>query len=159
MPSFVAATAWYLIVCSILMVGQYYLERRFGRGFGVSGPARPRRFARPGGSGGAWSEQALVHAVNVHKAFHGTDVLKGIDLDVHKGQVFCLLGPSGSGKTTFLRCVNQLETIDGAASGSTASCSVSTTAAARCTGSATRRSPSSARRSAWSSSASTSSRT
>ena len=55
----------------------------------------------------------LVHAVNVTKAFHGTEVLKGIDLDVHKGQVVCLLGPSGSGKTTFLRCINQLETIDG----------------------------------------------
>ncbi|WP_411283493.1 amino acid ABC transporter ATP-binding protein [Lapillicoccus sp.] len=55
----------------------------------------------------------LVHAVNVMKAFHGTQVLKGIDLDVHKGQVVCLLGPSGSGKTTFLRCINQLETIDG----------------------------------------------
>ena len=53
MPSFVAATAWYLIICSVLMVGQYYLERRFGRGFGVGGPARVRRFARPGGSGGA----------------------------------------------------------------------------------------------------------
>ena len=55
----------------------------------------------------------LVHAVNVMKAFHGVEVLKGIDLDVHKGQVVCLLGPSGSGKTTFLRCINQLETIDG----------------------------------------------
>ena len=55
----------------------------------------------------------LVHAVNVTKAFHGTKVLKGIDLDVHKGQVVCMLGPSGSGKTTFLRCINQLETIDG----------------------------------------------
>ena len=55
----------------------------------------------------------LVHAVNVTKAFHGNEVLKGIDLDVHKGQVVCLLGPSGSGKTTFLRCINQLETIDG----------------------------------------------
>ena len=55
----------------------------------------------------------LVHAVNVMKAFDGTPVLKGIDLDVHKGQVVCLLGPSGSGKTTFLRCINQLETIDG----------------------------------------------
>jgi len=54
----------------------------------------------------------LVHAVNIMKAFHGTEVLKGIDLDVHKGQVVCLLGPSGSGKTTFLRCINQLETID-----------------------------------------------
>jgi polar amino acid transport system ATP-binding protein len=55
----------------------------------------------------------LVHAVNVCKAFHGTDVLKGIDMDVDRGEVVCLLGPSGSGKTTFLRCINQLETIDG----------------------------------------------
>ena len=55
----------------------------------------------------------LVHAVNVMKSFHDNQVLKGIDLDVHKGQVICLLGPSGSGKTTFLRCINQLETIDG----------------------------------------------
>ena len=35
----------------------------------------------------------LVHAVNVHKAFHGTEVLKGIDLDVAAGEVVCLLGP------------------------------------------------------------------
>jgi polar amino acid transport system ATP-binding protein len=55
----------------------------------------------------------LVHAVNVMKSFHGNQVLKGIDLDVRKGQVVCLLGPSGSGKTTLLRCINQLETIDG----------------------------------------------
>lgn len=55
----------------------------------------------------------LVHAVNVTKAFHGNEVLKGIDMDVHKGEVVCLLGPSGSGKTTFLRCINQLENIDG----------------------------------------------
>jgi polar amino acid transport system ATP-binding protein len=55
----------------------------------------------------------LVHAVNVTKAFHGNEVLKGIDMDVHPGEVVCLLGPSGSGKTTFLRCINQLESIDG----------------------------------------------
>ena len=55
----------------------------------------------------------LVHAVNVTKAFHGTEVLKGIDMDVQRGEVVVLLGPSGSGKTTFLRCINQLETIDG----------------------------------------------
>ena len=53
----------------------------------------------------------LVHAVNVTKSFHGTEVLKGIDMDVHRGEVVVLLGPSGSGKTTFLRCINQLETI------------------------------------------------
>jgi len=52
MPAYVAATAWYLIVCSILMVGQSYLERYFGRGFGQKAP-KTRRFARPGGAGGA----------------------------------------------------------------------------------------------------------
>ncbi len=55
----------------------------------------------------------LVEALNVTKAFGHTEVLKGIDLQVDHGQVVCLLGPSGSGKTTFLRCINQLETIDG----------------------------------------------
>ena len=55
----------------------------------------------------------LVHAVNVGKSFGKNEVLKGIDLDVHPGEVVVLLGPSGSGKTTFLRCINQLETIDG----------------------------------------------
>ncbi|WP_431843807.1 amino acid ABC transporter ATP-binding protein, partial [Calidifontibacter indicus] len=59
------------------------------------------------------SGQALVHAVNVTKRFGDNEVLKGIDLDVHQGEVVCLLGPSGSGKTTFLRCINQLETING----------------------------------------------
>ena len=59
------------------------------------------------------SGEPLVHAVNVTKSFHGNQVLKGIDMDVHPGEVVCLLGPSGSGKTTFLRCINQLESIDG----------------------------------------------
>ena len=62
---------------------------------------------------GSDNAQALVHAVNVSKAFGSNEVLKGIDMDVHRGEVVCLLGPSGSGKTTFLRCINQLETING----------------------------------------------
>ena len=52
MPALVGATLWYLIICSILMVGQYYLERYFGRGFG-GGPAKDDRAARPAGAGGA----------------------------------------------------------------------------------------------------------
>ena len=46
---------------------------------------------------------------NIHKSFHGNEILKGIDLDIQKGEVIAILGPSGSGKTTFLRCLNMLE--------------------------------------------------
>lgn len=74
----------------------------------------PAATGRDGDARGAGRDGIpLVHAVNVHKAFHGNEVLKGIDMDVRQGQVVCLLGPSGSGKTTFLRCINQLESIDG----------------------------------------------
>jgi len=52
MPAYVGATLWYLIICSILMVGQYYLERHFGRGFGEKKP-KNKRFARGPGMGGA----------------------------------------------------------------------------------------------------------
>jgi polar amino acid transport system ATP-binding protein len=55
----------------------------------------------------------LVHAVNVVKSFGSNQVLKGVDLTVDPGEVVCLLGPSGSGKTTFLRLINQMETLTG----------------------------------------------
>jgi len=55
----------------------------------------------------------LVRAVNVTKSFGTNEVLKGIDLTVDPGEVVCLLGPSGSGKTTFLRLINQMETLTG----------------------------------------------
>ncbi|MYW92851.1 amino acid ABC transporter ATP-binding protein [Amycolatopsis rubida] len=57
--------------------------------------------------------EPLLKAVGVRKNYGHTEVLKGIDLEVRKGQVVCLLGPSGAGKSTFLRCLNHLEPIDG----------------------------------------------
>jgi polar amino acid transport system ATP-binding protein len=54
----------------------------------------------------------VLRALNVHKAFGHNEVLKGITLEVGRGEVMCLLGPSGSGKSTFLRCVNHLEKTD-----------------------------------------------
>lgn len=54
----------------------------------------------------------LLTMRGVRKSFGKHEVLRGIDLDVHSGEVVCLLGPSGSGKSTVLRCINQLETVD-----------------------------------------------
>ena len=54
----------------------------------------------------------MLTAKNVHKSFNDTEVLRGIDLEVEKGDVVAILGPSGSGKTTFLRCLNFLERAD-----------------------------------------------
>src|SRR5690348_11322632 len=54
----------------------------------------------------------MVNADHVHKRFGRLEVLKGIDLEVRRGEVMCMLGPSGSGKSTFLRCINHLEKIN-----------------------------------------------
>src|SRR6266571_4194729 len=54
----------------------------------------------------------MVKAEAVHKRFGRLEVLKGITLEVQRGEVMCLLGPSGSGKSTFLRCINHLERIN-----------------------------------------------
>src|SRR6476646_11356306 len=57
-------------------------------------------------------DQPLVSLKDVHKTFGGTEVLKGITMDVRKREVVCIIGPSGSGKSTLLRCVNALVPID-----------------------------------------------
>ena len=57
--------------------------------------------------------ELVVHSVDVQKRFGRLEVLKGVSLDVGKGETVCIIGPSGSGKTTYIRCVNHLEKIDG----------------------------------------------
>ncbi|CFX57999.1 ABC transporter-like [Syntrophomonas zehnderi OL-4] len=54
----------------------------------------------------------ILQAQDIYKKFNSTEVLKGISLQVEKGEVIAIIGPSGSGKSTFLRCLNRLETID-----------------------------------------------
>lgn len=51
----------------------------------------------------------MLKVTGIQKSFHSNEVLKGIDLEVDKGEVVVILGSSGSGKTTFLRCINFLE--------------------------------------------------
>jgi len=57
-------------------------------------------------------DQPLVSLNAVHKSFRGVEVLRGVSMDVMKGQVICIIGPSGSGKSTLLRCINALVPID-----------------------------------------------
>ena len=51
----------------------------------------------------------IIKVKDLHKKFEKIDVLKGISIDIHKGDVLCVIGASGSGKSTFLRCLNRLE--------------------------------------------------
>ncbi len=53
-----------------------------------------------------------MSADDVHKRFGRLEVLKGVSLEVPKGETVCIIGPSGSGKTTFIRCINHLERVD-----------------------------------------------
>ena len=53
--------------------------------------------------------ETLIKIENLHKSFGKNEVLKGIDLEIKKGEVVVIIGPSGSGKSTLLRSMNLLE--------------------------------------------------
>lgn len=63
--------------------------------------------------GSTLADDVVVSLRGVTKSFDGLEVLHGIDLDVHRGEVLVVLGPSGSGKSTLVRTMNALERIDG----------------------------------------------
>ncbi|SDN76143.1 amino acid ABC transporter ATP-binding protein [Ensifer sp. YR511] len=54
----------------------------------------------------------MVSAEGIWKSYGVFQALRGVNLEVEKGEVLCIVGPSGSGKSTFLRCINHLETIE-----------------------------------------------
>jgi len=55
----------------------------------------------------------VINVKNLRKVFNGNEALKGVSVEINKGDVMCIIGPSGSGKSTFLRCLNLLERPDG----------------------------------------------
>ena len=56
------------------------------------------------------NKETIIRVMGLEKVFGDNAVLKGIDAEIHKGDVVCVIGASGSGKSTFLRCLNMLET-------------------------------------------------
>ena len=58
------------------------------------------------------ASDVMISAQGIHKAFGNNEVLRGVSLNLLRGEVVAVIGPSGSGKSTFLRCLNHLETID-----------------------------------------------
>ena len=57
-------------------------------------------------------EEAIITIKNIRKTFGKVEALKGVSLNVNKGEVVVIIGPSGSGKSTLLRCINRLEEFD-----------------------------------------------
>ena len=122
------ASIWYLLFTSMLMVGQYFLEKRSLREGVDAGKLTARRqlqaLADAQGSRCVIDRgpetlarhspeetrmTPMVKADGVSKSFGSNEVLKG---DLARGRSrrgLCLVGPSGSGKSTFLRCINHLE--------------------------------------------------
>src|SRR5581483_7957371 len=91
-------------------------DRTAARGERAGRPADVPRATRgrlgAGGSVRAEMNDVVMEAVDVHKRFGRLEVLRGVSLNVAKGETVCIIGPSGSGKTTFIRCINHLEKID-----------------------------------------------
>ena len=129
-PLLLVAAAWYLAITSVLMVGQFYLERYFSEGRLAAAHRQTTASARRRGGAGRSGESVgdrharerrttsgVRHADGQSRSaccknFGALKVLKGITLEIGRGQVLCLVGPSGSGKSTFLRCINHLEQVN-----------------------------------------------
>jgi polar amino acid transport system permease protein len=133
-PLLAVACFWYILCTTALTIIQSWMERRYARGAAGSAaglrrrrPSTPQDASRGDNSASAAGmrtpdsptekpapvREPMLVAAGVTKSYGKQLVLKGIDLEVKRGQVVCLIGPSGSGKTTFLRCINHLEKIDG----------------------------------------------
>ena len=79
------------------------------------------------------ARKPMIDARGINKSFGSTQVLRGVSLQLSKGEVVAVIGPSGSGKSTFLRCLNHLETIDSGHVEVEGQVRASTDAAGKCT--------------------------
>lgn len=112
-----AVAMFYVLLVSVFDLGMKALERRLDvrrRRVTVGLQPLPTGLVEVGTrERHPHSGEVMLHAEAVTKSFGSHQVLKGIQLDVHRGEVVAIIGPSGSGKTTFIRAMNGLEPIDG----------------------------------------------
>ena len=58
------------------------------------------------------AQEIMIKIIDIHKSYGNTEVLRGVNLEVKRGETISIIGPSGSGKSTLLRCINKLEAIN-----------------------------------------------
>ena len=61
-----------------------------------------------GMTGGTGTDDVMIEVTDLRKSYGNVEVIKGVDLTVHRGEVICIIGPSGAGKSTLLRCFNRM---------------------------------------------------
>ena len=119
LETLLAVALYYVLLVSAFDLGLKALERsldvrRRGKGTLIESSrdleAPPIAVTRPKR---AHEGEVLIDVQGVTKTYGRTQVLKGIDLQIHRGEVVVIVGPSGSGKTTLIRTLNGLELIDG----------------------------------------------
>jgi polar amino acid transport system permease protein len=131
---FAAAGIIYLVLTSAVAVAQFYLEKYYSLEastklsakavpYGEAAAATASAASVPSATAwmdslqasrteGSTPDQPFVICRNIQKSYGDREILRGIDLSVHRGEVVVLMGPSGSGKSTLLRLVNHLEPLD-----------------------------------------------
>ena len=115
LEAYVAAALVYWGLTVVFTFFQARLEKRIGRGYDRAHVARAMQAAgeqgQPHGGGGMarMSADVVVRIDGLHKSFGHLEVVRGVDMEVHRGEVVVIFGRSGSGKSTVLRCVNFIE--------------------------------------------------
>ena len=113
LEAYVAAALVYWGLTVLFTFFQSRLEKRIGRGYDRAHVARAMQAAaeqgQPHGGGSGMSSDVVVRIDGLHKSFGHLDVVRGVDMEVHRGEVVVIFGRSGSGKSTVLRCVNFIE--------------------------------------------------
>jgi polar amino acid transport system permease protein len=116
LETLLVVAVFYVMVVTVFDVGLRFLERRLDVTrripAGSPGPARLPMSSGPARERRPHEGQVLIRVADATKSYGSHQVLKGVELDVHRGEVVAIIGPSGSGKTTLIRAMNGLAPID-----------------------------------------------